>query len=154
MADRFEKRRRERLFYCRSPGPLERPTNGRLLSSFSSRLPVPLKPIESATWRQTPMRDRGRAPLAAVAPQCSLGLCLRYRGAEVAAPPPPGSCRPRPYPGLVFKLPATRQPRHPPRGLRSLAGARHPLFGGPTPRPRRGVRSAERRQAGGPPRRP
>lgn len=59
----------------------------------------------------------GRESLAAAVSQWSLGLRLRYPGAEVAAQLPPWSCSPRPYPRPVFKLPASRRPRRPPRSL-------------------------------------
>lgn len=62
-------------------------------------------------------------------PQWSLGLCLGYPGAVVAAQLPPGSCSPRPYPSPVFKLsrnPATTISR--PAAIAAFAGARHPFW--------------------------
>lgn len=74
--------------------------------------------------------------MAAARPQWSLGLRLRYPGAEVATPLPPRCCGPAPTPALCSNFPhARRNLGARPAACAASAGAGSPLSGGQTPRP-------------------
>lgn len=122
----------------RTTSPLSVAATARAVNQWQPSLVLIVPPSGSTEAnRKSPLtteangRSGAGLSLAAGVPQCSLGLPLRYPGAEVAAPLQPRSWRPRPYLSPLFKLSAPQPPERPPRSR-----VWHPLFGGQTPRPR------------------